>query len=352
MALLKYDSIGITGISACVPKNVLKNRELKGVFTEQEIENTIALTGIEERRIATKNVCSSDLCYTAAERLLNEMNCDRQSIDLLVFLSQTPDYRQPSTAPNLAFRLGLPETCAAFDINLACSGYVYGLSVAYAFCQNPAINKALLLVGETMSKVISLKDRATSLLFGDAGTATLIERRNDAGLSYFSLNSDGSGSDFLKIQSGGYRNPSNAQSCDEIAYDDGSFRRDEQLFMDGFEVFNFTMKVVPKDLQKIIEFSDVKLDEIDYIVFHQANKQITNHVIKKMKFDKDKVPYSIGKYGNSSAPTIPLTIVTELNKILPKSAKKLILCGFGGGLSWATAQLTISNCCIPDLIEL
>ena len=249
MSLITFNNVGISGISAVVPQNVIDNRYFTDIFNEKEIENTIKTTGIAERRFADEGICSSDLCFEASKILLDEMKVEKESIDLLIFISQTPDYHQPATAPILQHRLGLPKSTGSFDINLACSGYVYGLSTAFSYVSQKGIDRVLLLVGETLSKIISKKDRATSLLFGDGGTATLIEKNEDNLTSYFSLNSDGFREGVLKIAGGGYRIQSSAETLEEKKYEDGSIRNKEHLFMDGVEVFNFTMTEVPKSIK-------------------------------------------------------------------------------------------------------
>ena len=350
MSFITFENVEIKGISAVVPKNIINNRNYTTIFSEKEIENTIKTTGIAERRFASDDVCSSDLCFEAAEKLLNEMDVDKKSIDLLIFLSQTPDYHQPATAPLLQNRLGLSKKCGSFDINLACSGYVYGLSTAFAYAMQKGINNVLLLVGETLSKITSKEDKATSLLFGDGGSATLIGKTAKQSLSYFSLNSDGSGSDVLKIAGGGYRNKSSKETIKLRKYDDGSVRSDEHLFMDGMEVFNFTMREIPKDIKAIIKYSEKNLNEIDYILFHQANKFMTDFFAKKLKYSIDKVPYSLQKFGNTSAVSIPLTIVSEMKDKLQN--KQIILSGYGAGLSWATAIIETGNLYISELGEM
>ena len=349
MSFLKFDNVVIKGISAVVPRKVINNKNHSKIFTEQEIENTIKTTGIAERRFAGENVCSSDLCFQAAEKLLDEMNIDRKSIDVLIFLSQTPDYHQPATAPMLQHRLGLGKHCASFDVNLACSGYVYGLSTAFLYASQPTINNVLFLVGETLSKIISSEDKATSLLFGDGGTATIIGKTDKKLFSYFSLNSDGSGSDVLKINGGGYRKKSSIDTLKVRKREDGSLRSDEHLFMDGMEVFNFTMREVPKDIKAVLKFSETTIDQIDYIVFHQANKFMTDFFAKKLKYPINKVPYSLQHFGNTSAVSIPLTIVSEMQGLVKN--KKIILSGYGGGLSWGTVIINADDIFVSELGE-
>lgn len=350
MSIISYENVEIRGISAVVPKNIINNNSFSNFFTEKEIKNAIRTTGIEERRFSDKQTCSSDLSFEAAELLLKKIDIEREHIDILIFVSQTPDYHQPATAPILQNRLKLSKSCGAFDINLACSGYVYGLSTAFAYASQKGIRNVLLLVGETLSKIISQEDRATSLLFGDAGSATLIGKSDLTNSSYFSLNSDGEGKDVLKIKAGGYRFPSSPETLKVKNYEDGSKRTDEQLFMDGVEVFNFTMREVPKDIKRILKFAKKDLSEVDYIIFHQANKFMTDFFAKKLKYPIEKVPYSIQKYGNTSAVSIPLNIVAELNRDILRD-KYIIMSGYGGGLSWGTSLFKINDIVIPEIKE-
>lgn len=351
MAFMSFKNVAIAGIAACVPKKVVKNIEQRELVSEHVLKKMIETTGVIERRTANNCICASDLCYEATLRLFDDMKIDKSSIDVLIFVSQTADFRIPPTAPILQHRLGLSKGVAAFDINLGCSGYVYGLSLAYSFLSQSSINRALLLVGDTLSKAVSPKDRATAFLFGDGGTATLIEKRDDAGNAYFSLNSDGAGENVLKIKAGGYRYPSNIDTLAEKKYDGDNFRTDEQLYMDGAEVFNFTIREVPDDIKKILVYSQTDLKDIDFIFYHQSNKFIMDFLSKKIGIPAEKTPYSIEKYGNSSCPSIPLTMVCALKNKVNKDKKKIILCGYGVGLSWATVLLDISYCYISDVFE-
>lgn len=350
MAFLKFENVGISGISACVPTNISKNSELTDLIQSEEILKTINLIGIKEKRFVNDGVSPSDLCYEAAEKLLSDLKIDRSTIDVLIFMSQLPDYRIPATAPSLQHRLGLQNSTACFDMSLACSGYVYALSTAYAYASQPNIRKVLLLDGETFSKIVNPRDKVNMPLYGDAGTATLIEK-GDFGLSFFSLNSDGAGVDAIKITAGGAKCPTNNKSISVLEREDGNFRSDTDIYMDGMEVFNFTMKVVPKNIKEIIEFADETLDNIDKFVFHQANKFMTDFFIKKLKIPPEKAPYSLDRFGNTSSASIPLTITTEMKNDLENSKKKILLSGFGAGLSWASAIINTVNCKVIPLIE-
>ena len=350
MAILKYNNVGISAITACVPQKIEYNKDLGYMMTEEEIQKAIQNIGIEERRIAEQDVCSSDLSLRAAQQLMSDNSIDPQSIDVLLFVSQTSDYHQPATAAVLQHKLGLSKNTIAFDINLACSGYVFGLSTAYAYLQNEGINRVLLLVGETMSKIVSRYDKVNTPLFGDAGTATLIEKGERFGKSLFSLHTDGKGAEVMMIPDGGFRNPVTENSFIEETDANGDKRTRLQFRMDGMAVFNFGMSEEPRDVKNIVEAAGMELSDIDLLIYHQANKFMTDFFTKWLKFDKAKTPYSIRKFGNTSSASIPLTIVTELKNAYPERSN-VILSGFGAGLSWGSVLLNLENCKISQLIE-
>ncbi|MFM2360833.1 MAG: hypothetical protein RLY16_2826, partial [Bacteroidota bacterium] len=202
MPLLKFNEVGIAGMAACVPSRVIDNYQYTEHFSAEEAKEITDKTGILERRFAAEGVTSSDLCFQAAEKLIADLQIDRSEIDLLVFVSQTPDYRMPASSVILQNRLGLSQQTMAFDITLGCSAFVYALSVVYALMEKSGFRKALLLDGETRSRVYSPKDRKTAFLFGDGGVAALIEKGAHFGESYFSLNADGSREDLIKIKAG------------------------------------------------------------------------------------------------------------------------------------------------------
>jgi len=348
MAFLKFNDIGITAISACVPKSIHQNSDLSNLIKQDELYNLINTIGIKERRVTDPDVCASDLCYHAAEQIFAATGISKESIDVLIFMSQDGDYKIPATAPSLQHRLGLPKSTASFDINLSCSGYVYALSTAFAYASQEGINRVLLLDGETFTKLVSERDKSNIILYGDAGTATIIEKSH-FGKSFFSLNSDGSGVNVLKIDAGGARKRTSADNLVEVEAEDGNFRSSNQLFMDGMEVFNFVMMNVPKDIKNLLAFADKQLSEIDQIVFHQANKFMTDYFVKRLKFETGKVPYSIDRFGNTSSASIPLTIVTELPE---KIRKNVVISGFGAGLSWGSALLDLSGSKLLPLTEI
>ena len=351
MAMLQYEGIGITAMAACVPKTIINNYEYTDFFPQDQVREVVDKIGVYERRFADENTCSSDLCCSAAERLITDNDIDREEIDLLVFISQTPDYRMPATSILLQDRLELSHSCIAFDINLGCAAFCYGLSVIYGLMQSGGIRKALLLDGETRSKVYSSKDRRSAFIFGDAGVAALIERDKKFGKSWFSLNSDGSRGDLIMIKGGGYRYPSSLETLTEKVVDEyGNIRSDEQGYMRGGDVFQFVIREIPRDIKKTIEIAGKTKDDFDFIVFHQANNFINSYIAKKMKLDNEKIPSTIAKYGNTSSVSVPLTIVSELrNKLVGN--KELLLSAFGVGMSWATAIVPFVDCKISEIVE-
>lgn len=351
MALLKFNGVGIRGLAAAVPKNTINNYEYTEHFPAADVKDVVDKIGIYERRFTDASTTSSDLSFAAAEKLLNDLDIDRSEIEMLIFVSQTPDYRMPATSVILQDRLGLNTNTLAFDLSLGCSAFLYGLSVIYAYMEKSGLKKALLLNGETRSKVYSPKDRMTAFIFGDAGVAALIERDEKYGDSYFSLNSDGSREGLIKINGGGYRNPSSVETLKERVVDDyGNIRTDEHGYMNGADVFNFVIREIPKDIKRVLKFANKNKDELDYYLFHQANSYINNYLGKKMKFDKTKIPVTIHKFGNTSSVSIPLTIVSELKDSLEEE-KEVLLCGFGVGLSWASSILKLKDIYISDIVE-
>lgn len=352
MALLNYQGIGITALAGAVPRTVINNYEYTQYFPKEEVKEVVDKVGIFERRFVDDSTCSSDLCFAAAEKLILDNNIDRSEIDLLVFISQTPDYRMPATSIILQDRLGLSNSTMAFDITLGCSAFIYGLSVVYGLMQQQGIRKALILDGETRSKIYSPKDRRTAFLFGDGGVAALIERNEKFGNSYFSFNSDGSRENLIKINAGGYRNPSSVETLKEKVVDEyGNIRNEEQGYMNGGDVFNFVIREIPRDIKNILEYSQITKESIDYFVFHQANNFINTYLAKKLKLDVTKIPSTIHKFGNTSSVSVPLTIVSELKYKL-EDRKTLLLSAFGVGMTWATGIINVMDCKISDIVEI
>lgn len=352
MAQVSFEGVGILGLSACVPKNTIDNRSYTEHFSKEEAADIVEKTGIEERRFAPEGMCASDLCYAAAEKLISDLEIDKSEIGLLVFVSQTPDYRMPATSVLLQNRLGLSKATMAFDINLGCSAFVYGMSVVYSLIEKGSIKYALLLDGETRSRVYHPKDRRVAFLFGDGGVAALIGKNEEFGKSYFSLNSDGSREDLIKVKAGGYRHQSTPETLAERVIDEhGNISTDEHGTMNGADVFNFVLAEIPSNIKEIFAFAGQEKESMDYYVFHQANNFMNGYLAKKLKLPAEKVPSCIAQFGNTSSVSIPLTIGSQLQGKLD-GKKTLLLSGFGVGMSWASAVVPFVDCHITDLVEI
>lgn len=310
----------------------------------------IEIAGIAQRRLADEGTCASDFCYAAVERLVKTIKIDSSEIDALIFTTQNHDYRMPAAGITLQHRLGLPKTTLAFDLPLGYSGFVYGLSIAFNLCNQPNIDQVLILDGESKSRPKT--DKAMSLLFSDVGTAALIRKTGRRDATYLSLHSDGSRWQAIHIPGGGYRNPTSLETLEMIKREDGSIRSDENGTMDGAAVFESTITDVPRDIKNTVKRAQTTFDNIDYFVFHQANKFITDHFCKKLKTPLDRVSFSLHKFRNTSSFSIPLTLVSELNPHLIGRKKKLLMSGFVIGLSWGTVVTELDNRTICELVEI
>ncbi|WP_205944171.1 ketoacyl-ACP synthase III [Pedobacter sp. HDW13] len=334
MAYLEVSGIKISGISACVPKKNISNRDYPYLSTE-EVDKFIKSTGIENRRAAEPGICTSDLCYEAADKLLNDLKWDRNEVEILVFVTQTPDYVLPATSTILQDRLGLSQECMAYDISLGCSGYVYGMTTLLSSMYAGKIKKGLLLVGDTITQRTNKQDKSTELLFGDAGTATAFELTDELFETInIHLASDGSGYQAICIRDGGSRNLFTENSLVENEVEAGIKRRNIDLYLDGMDVFSFGIDKAPATARKLMEKTGESIGDIDYFVFHQANRFMNEKIRKKLDIPVEKYLYSLADFGNTSCATIPLTIVHNIKNQIQNEKVKMLLCGFGVGLSW------------------
>ncbi len=351
MSSFSISDIAIKGIAAAVPSNIAYNKDYPYASAE-DMAKFMEATGVIQRRIAPKEMCTSDLCLAAAEKLINELQWEKTEIEILVFVSQTADYILPVTSALLQNRLGLSKGCMAFDIPLGCSGYIYGLSVISGMMKAAGLKKGLLLVGDTSSKLVSEKDKSTVPLFGDAGSATCLAFDESASALYFNVGTDGSGSDTIIVPDGGSRNAITPDSFTTRVIAEGIERNRCQLVLEGMDVFSFGISQAPKTVNALIEKSGVDKEKVDHFVFHQANLMMNKMIAKKLKLPDTKVPYSLQQFGNTSSASIPLTIVSQLKDTVTEGKKSLLLCGFGVGLSWGTVYIETDNLVVPQLIEL
>lgn len=348
MATIAVDKVRIAGIASCVPRNVIENKDSVLFENDEERDKYIQSTGVERRHVVDEKTCSSDLCYEAAEKLIGELHWEKESIDYLIFISQTGDYIYPATACILQERLGLRTSCMSFDITMGCSGWVYGMSVASSLVQIGG-GKCLILNGETVSKTRSPHDRV-NMITGDAGTATALEYCETAKPMYFDLNTDGKGFGTIIIPDGGYRNMYSADSLKEHLDDDGVVRNNLHTKMDGAGVFAFAISKAPSSIKKLMTDFNISPDNVDYYLLHQANQFILNKINKKIG-GGDKVITNLQDFGNTSSTSIPLCISSKLSKSLRN--KKCIGCAFGVGLSWATIYFeTDEDIILPELIKI
>lgn len=350
MAFLEFPNVAIVGISACVPKEIEENLD-STLATKEELVKIISSIGVERKRVAPKTVCTSDLCFESANKLINELGWNKQEIEALVFVTQTPDYILPATSCVLQERLGLSNECLSFDVSLGCSGWVYGMSVISSLLSNGNIRKALLLCGDTTTRTQSYKDKTSYLLFGDAGTCTALEYNQISTGVKIHLSTDGSGKDAILISDGGYRNGFNENSLKFVDYGDGEIRNGLHAKLDGMSVFSFAINKAPKSVNMLCDKFLIDKEKIDCFVFHQANLFLNEKIRTKLKIPENKVPYSLKDFGNSSAGTIPITLVTEWKDKLINSQQKIIACAFGVGLSWGSIYFETNELVVPDLIE-
>lgn len=333
------NNIVIKGLCAAVPENKIFLMDRASDFEEDSVEKIIKNTGIESVYHVSKKQTASDLAYIAAEKLLNTFKCKKEEIGALFLVTQTPDYSSPATSFVLQHRLGLSKDCICLDINLGCPGYISGLfSIASAMsCSD--IKSALLLVAETPSKRISPSDRSLSLLFGDAGTATLLEKGNDTGSSWcFDFKSFGERFRAIMTRGGGYRRLILGAKIGENKNE--SLKTANETCMDGLEVFYFSTNEVPVFIEKFINDNEIDRCAYDYVVLHQANLMILKQIAKKLGIPLEKIPLALKHFGNTSNTSIPLTL-SHMKMSGVTGKKKLLLCGFGVGLSWGIVDLTV-----------
>lgn len=340
----------ISGIVTAVPprvKSIDDEIDLYGGNAEQ-VERIKKTIGLHRRRVVEGNVTAGDLCEQAARRLLERSQLAAEEVDAVIMVTQTPDYFQPATACVLHGKLGLKTDCAAFDVNLGCSGYVYALWLAGMMVEVGSCQKVLVLAGDTISRCVNPRDRALAPLFGDAGSATLVEHSGEDFPSWFSVHTDGAGFEHLIVPGGAFRHPSTEETRREEADADGNVRSAENLKMNGAEVFNFSIKVEPPAIRDILAFAGKTVEEVDHLVFHQANKYIISNIARRLKVPLEKTPCAtVERYGNQSCASIPGTICDCLCEELMEREMNLVLSGFGVGLSWASCFLTLDRlkCC-------
>lgn len=344
MAFLDFKNVRIAGMSAGVPMHIEFTKDNPDVFSEYNYEDFIKSTGIRSRRI-DESLTTSDLCCPAAEKLIEDLGWDKKEIDVLIFVTQGPDYIAPSTACIVQDRLGLSKECYAAELPLGCSGWVYGLSYAASLLTTGCVKKALLMVGDARLHIPTMDP-----LVGFAGTVTALEYNVKSEGFKFHCGTDGSGYDAIIVPDGGARNQIFPKSFDMEDINGKKMCR-LQSRMNGMDVFAFAISTAPKSMKKLAKQYDINLEKIDYCILHQANLQIDEIIRNKMNFPEEKVPMCLYDFGNTSSASIPLTIVSQLKGKIENRITKFICCGFGIGLSWGSVVFETENIVLSELVE-
>lgn len=328
----------IKALSYYLPEKIQTNEELTQIFPEWDVEKVYNKVGVKERHIAGPDETAGDLAEKAARKLFSEYGISPSEIDFILLCTQSPDYHLPSTACLLQHRLGIPTSAGAYDYDLGCSGCIYGLATAKGLLAAGLAKNVLLLTAETYTKYLHPSDKSNRTIFGDGAAACLISTEGFAEIGDFVFGTDGSGAENLIVKSFGARQPqaSGLESTD----DDGHIRRDDYLYMNGSAIFNFTLESVPVIMRQLLEKSQLEKNDIDYFLFHQANKYMLNTIRKVCGIEKDKFYIDIEHTGNTVSPTILIGLKECLKNGIIQPGMKVMTCGFGVGLSYAATLLT------------
>ena len=329
----------IKAISYFLPEKVVTNGDLVKEFPEWTVDKIAGKVGVSERHVVSENETASDMATQAAEKLFKEHGIDPSIIDFVLLCTQSPDYYLPTSACLIQNRLGLSTSCGALDFNLGCSGFVYGLSLAKGLIAGGIAKNILLLTAETYSKHIHPKDKGNRTIFGDASAATLVSTDGFASIENFSLGTDGRGAENLIVRKGGLRQPDLLN--DTVLDESGNLTSSDYLFMNGGEIFNFTSEAVPVLVQETLERNNLKQDEINLFVFHQANKYMMNYLRKLIDIEPERFYFYLENVGNTVSSTIPIALYEAQQE--GKLHGNILLAGFGVGYSWGATVLKMVN---------
>lgn len=338
MALWEIKNVAVRGVTGTVPAHAVKTADFD-IFTPEEAETFDRTVGIKNRYIGPEELCTSDLCFDAAERLLAALGWERESIDVLVFGSVTGDYKTPPTAGILQHRLGLPTSTFVLDIPMGCCGSMYAINVAGNLLSAGSVRRALLLVGDTALRMGSMKDKSRVPLFGDSGTAMALEYDPAADPIVIEFNTLGSGYEALITPHGGFRHPITAESFVEEDFGNGIIRAPKDTLINGMDVFSFAISRPPISIKKLMETYELTPENVDFFLIHQANKLIVDRIVKKLKLPLEKVPYDLQEFGNLGGASIPMLMSWNLAEELRSRPLTLLCSSFGLGLTWGTMVL-------------
>lgn len=330
----------IAKVATYLPENRLTNSALAEIYPGWTAEKIFEKTGIRERRVCADNETSGDLAEQAAKRLFAELGVDRAAVNFVILVTQSPDYYLPTTACMLQHRLGIPTHAGALDVNLGCSGFVYGLSLAKGLITSEIAQNVLLLTAETYTKHIHPMDKSVRTIFGDGAAATLVSAAETEGIGSFVLGTDGSGYDKLIVPAGGMRLKPSEVTALEHTDESGNTRSQDNVFMDGTEIFSFTIATVPRTVKETLEKNGLAMEEVDLFVFHQANKYMLDFLRKKCKIPEDKFYMNFEDCGNTVCASIPIALARAEAGGTLRPGMKVMLVGFGVGLSWGATIIT------------
>jgi 3-oxoacyl-[acyl-carrier-protein] synthase-3 len=339
--VFQYSNIAIEALAGAVPKTKIRNDHFSHLLNKKELRIFTKTTGIEERRYADSMTSASDLGYHAAKQIIEDSN--KSEIKALVFVSQTSDYKIPFTSNILQNRLGLAQQTLCLDINAGCAGFVQGLNVAYSLVNSLDAGKVLLVISETLSKILAPNDRTTTTLFGDGAVALLIGKDDSDSKSYFNFFSDGENYDAIIIPDGGYKNPFSSKSLSEIIDESGNKFNNTNLQMDGSRVFDFTLREIPKSIESLLAYANVTIADIDYFVPHQSNKFIIKQIANAIGASVNSCFININSFGNTSGVSIPLAILSNRDRFVEKEKFSLLCSGYGSGLNWGNCVINLGS---------
>lgn len=347
MEISTIKNIKVSGVSVAIPTQKIPVTNYIETFGEDTIQKFIETTGVESVSRAIPEQTGADLGFEAADNLFKKKNINKEEIGILLFVSQKPDFRSPSSSFIIHNRLGLSKDCLCMDINLACSGFIVALQTIHTLLQNSDAKKALLITADTSHRTLSPFDRTMIMLFGDSGSAILLEKIESLIETHFTIKSDGQRFKSIITPSGAYRNRNAVE--ERVAWSDGIFRSDYDTHMKGMEVFEFSLTDVPKLFKEFLNELNKTPEDYDFFTLHQANLYILKQISRKIKIPMDKIPISLDRFGNNSSNSVPLVLADHFSNLEPQKLK-LFMSGFGAGLSWACSDIVIDSEAILPII--
>ncbi|MDQ3019437.1 MAG: ketoacyl-ACP synthase III [Bacteroidota bacterium] len=331
----------IKAISYYLPVGELTNEDINRDFPEWSIEKISEKTGVHTRHIAAENECSSDLGIESAKKLFEEHNINKNEIDFILFCTQSPDYFFPTSACLIQEKLGVPTSTGALDFNLGCSGFVYGLGLAKGLLESGTAKNILLITAETYSKLMHPKDKSVRTIIGDGAACTLISDSNNESLGPFIFGTDGKGAEKIILRAGGFRLPKSVETGADEIDEFGNVTNKNSMYMNGADVFNFTLKTIPGLVNNLYEKSGLSEDQIDLYIFHQANKYMLDALRKKLKISEEKFYIFLTNCGNTVSSTIPIALYNAIKEGKAGPGSKIMVVGFGVGLSWGAGIINL-----------